>query len=708
MTISTAAAPLSYAGNGSTTAFAVTWAYKAKSHVVATLRNSLGVETVQVITTNYTLTDAGTSGTLTMIVAPATGETLVITSEPPNTQETDIPLGGSFPASSVEDALDLASQVSQKVENLFNRSLRVPKTDTRSGSELEIPNETDRADKVLAFNASGDPIAGEQIGNWTGNWATSTAYILRDIIKDTSNNNVYINIVAHTSTGTQPISSNADVAKWALVVDAAASAADAVSTAADAVSTAADAVSTAADVVSTNADVVSTNADVVTAEDSNLEAGDWANQVEDSLTRTFSSGTPTNRAAGNYSGLHWAAKTSADATATAADLVLTDADTTATAADVVTTNADVVLTAADVLTAEDSNLEAGDWANRAEDSLTRTFSSGTPTNRAAGNYSGLHWGAKTAADAVSTAADLVLTNADVVTTNADVVTTNADVVLTAADVVSADAARVLSQTAQTASELALDNFDDRYLGAKGSAPTLDNDGDALITGALYFDTAIPAMRVRSATSTWISITATTAADSVTNVAAGNIVATNVQDALNELDVEKLALSGGNMTGAINEAVHSEAAHATTSDIWSGGNTCLLTGGVVTFTDIADAPQAGAVRFVVANDAHIITDNANLEVDGSANYTCAANDVLMFTAKTTSTFRVNVIAHGDTATGGGGGATGGGTDAVFQENELIVTTDYTLTTAKNASSVGPITINSGITVTVPSGARWVII
>jgi hypothetical protein len=81
---------------------------------------------------------------------------------------------------------------------------------------------------------------------------------------------------------------------------------------------------------------------------------------------------------------------------------------------------------------------------------------------------------------------------------------------------------------------------------------------------------------------------------------------------------------------------------------------------------------------------------------------------MFTAKTTSTFRVNVIAHGDTATGGGGGATGGGTDAVFQENELIVTTDYTLTTAKNASSVGPITINSGITVTVPSGARWVII
>jgi|TARA_R110002167_G_scaffold82841_1_gene225662 hypothetical protein len=160
--------------------------------------------------------------------------------------------------------------------------------------------------------------------------------------------------------------------------------------------------------------------------------------------------------------------------------------------------------------------------------------------------------------------------------------------------------------------------------------------------------------------------------------------------------------------SVNEAVHSEAAHATTSDIWAGGNTCLLTGGVVTFTDVADAPQAGASRMVVANAAHVITDNAALEVDGNDNYTCAVGDVLMFTAKTTSTFRVNVIAHGDTATGGGGGATGGGTDTVFQENSLIVTTDYTLTTAKNASMVGPMTVNSGITLTIPTGARLVVL
>ena len=57
---------------------------------------------------------------------------------------------------------------------------------------------------------------------------------------------------------------------------------------------------------------------------------------------------------------------------------------------------------------------------------------------------------------------------------------------------------------------------------------------------------------------------------------------------------------------------------------------------------------------------------------------------------------------------GGGATGGGSDDVFYENGQTVGTSYTLTTNKNAVSAGPITINSGVTVTVPSGASWVVV
>jgi hypothetical protein len=67
-----------------------------------------------------------------------------------------------------------------------------------------------------------------------------------------------------------------------------------------------------------------------------------------------------------------------------------------------------------------------------------------------------------------------------------------------------------------------------------------------------------------------------------------------------------------------------------------------------------------------------------------------------------------IASGVLTNAAGGGATGAGGDAVFVENELIVTTDYTLSTNKSAMSVGPVTVNSGVSVTIPSGYTWVVL
>lgn len=57
---------------------------------------------------------------------------------------------------------------------------------------------------------------------------------------------------------------------------------------------------------------------------------------------------------------------------------------------------------------------------------------------------------------------------------------------------------------------------------------------------------------------------------------------------------------------------------------------------------------------------------------------------------------------------GGGATGGSSDDIFYENGQTITTNYTLTTNKNAVTAGPVTINSGIVVTIPSGSSWVVI
>ena len=56
----------------------------------------------------------------------------------------------------------------------------------------------------------------------------------------------------------------------------------------------------------------------------------------------------------------------------------------------------------------------------------------------------------------------------------------------------------------------------------------------------------------------------------------------------------------------------------------------------------------------------------------------------------------------------GGATGGGTDTIFYENGQTVNTSYSLTASNNAVSAGPVTVASGVTVTVPAGAAWVVV
>jgi hypothetical protein len=65
-------------------------------------------------------------------------------------------------------------------------------------------------------------------------------------------------------------------------------------------------------------------------------------------------------------------------------------------------------------------------------------------------------------------------------------------------------------------------------------------------------------------------------------------------------------------------------------------------------------------------------------------------------------------NGSSWTSVGGGATGGVGDEIFYENSQTVTVSYTITNGKNAMSAGPITINTGVTVTIPSDSSWSIV
>ena len=161
MTISSEPVPVSYNGDDVTVDFAIPFKYFAKSDVLVTHRSAADVETTWVLTTNFTLTAAGddAGGTLTATTAPASGTSITIELNTPNTQSSSIPLGGDFPSATVEDALDRLTQIAAKIEQLFNRSLRVPTTDTQTGSELNLPIDSSRASKFLAFDSNGAPIA---------------------------------------------------------------------------------------------------------------------------------------------------------------------------------------------------------------------------------------------------------------------------------------------------------------------------------------------------------------------------------------------------------------------------------------------------------------------------------------------------------------------------------------------------------------------
>ena len=387
MTVSTTIIKNFHNGNGSTTNFAYQFRILEDTDLLVIIRtNSTGAEATKTLSTHYTVAGAGdaSGGSITFTAGniPASGETVVIRRNVPQTQAIDYIANDPFPAETHEEGLDRSTMVAQQVAEESNRSIKLSRTNTMTSTEFTV-GATDRANKVLAFDSAGEISVTQELGTFKGSDTTTTtaAYVQRDIIKSTTTaqlNNVYIcvadSVVGDLLTDTDHFELLVDAVSAATSANnAAASAADA---AADLLLTNADVVLTNADVVSTNADVLLTNADVVsTNADAAATAADLIATNQDTID-TAADLVATNQ----------------DTIDTAADLVATNQDTLDTAADLVLTNADVVLTHADVVL--------------------------------------------TAADAAATALDKIATNADVVLTGADVISAAASASAAAA---SADA-----------------------------------------------------------------------------------------------------------------------------------------------------------------------------------------------------------------------------------------------------------------------------
>jgi hypothetical protein len=250
MTISTTIIKNSYSGDGSTTSF--TYAFKIADQdfiEVIVKTNATGVESVRSIgtgSTNYSVTGVGEAagGSVVFVTAPASTETVILRRSTTKTQALDLIENDNLPANSLENAFDKNLSIIQELQEEIDRSIKISRANTMTSTEF-IVTAANRANKILAFDSSGELSVTQELGSVKGNWAASTSYVPRDIVKDTSTNNIFIALTAHTSSGSQPLTTNTDSAKWSLLVDAASATTSATNAASSATAAASSATASA-------------------------------------------------------------------------------------------------------------------------------------------------------------------------------------------------------------------------------------------------------------------------------------------------------------------------------------------------------------------------------------------------------------------------------------------------------------------------------
>ena len=485
MTVSNLNTKNSYNGDGTATQFTYSFPIHSTAELQVIERSALGTETVKTLTTDYSIVDNGSAGgTVTFGTAPASGVTVVLLRNTNLTQGVDYIANDAFPAETHEAALDKLTFQIQEAQEEIDRSIKLSRTNTMTSTEF-TNSASDRAGKILAFDTTGELSVATTLGSNKGNWATATAYTQRDIVKDTSNNNVYMANTAHTSTGSQPLSSNADIAKWDLLVDAASattSATNAATSETNAATSATNAATSATNAATsaTNAATSETNAAAsFDSFDDRFLGTKSSDPSVDNDGNALAEGTCYYNSTSNeikfYNGSAWHAPETNAATSA------TNAASSATAAATSETNA-------------------------ASSASSASTSASTATTQA------------TAASTSATNASTSETNAASSASTAATHKTDAETAKTAAET-----AKTAAEAAQTAAELSADNFDALYLGAKSSDPTVDNDGDALTAGDLYYSTSSNLMRIYSG-SVWEDVAVSTTGFATTGLSIAMSVA----------------------------------------------------------------------------------------------------------------------------------------------------------------------------------------
>ena len=357
-------------------------------------------------------------------------------------------------------------------------------------------------------------------------------------------------------------------------------AAQAAQAAAELAQIAAETAETNAETAETNAETAETNAETAetNAESAATNAASSASAAATSATNAANSATAAQTAETNAETAETNAETAETNAASSASAASTSASNAATSATNASNSASAAATSATNASnsASSASTSATNASNSATAAQTAETNAETAETNAAASASAASTSASNAASSASAAstsasnAATSATNASNSASSASTSATNASNSASAAATSASNAATSESNAATSASNAAAsyDSFDDRYLGAKSSAPTLDNDGNTLLTGALYFNTVTNEMKVWSG-SAWLNAYASLS---------GALLATN-----NLSDLNNTATARTNLGVAIGTNVQAYDADLTT--LGAGGSAARSFLGLAIGTDV---------------------------------------------------------------------------------------------------------------------------
>ena len=490
MTISSTTVRNSYSGDNSTTTFSYTFKIFADSDIQVIIRSANGTETTKTITTHYTVTGAGNSGGGSVIFTsgniPTSTQTVVLRRNIPQTQAIDYIANDPFPAESHEEGLDRATMAIQQLQEEVTRSLKLSKTNTMTSTEFTV-GASDRANKILAFDTNGELAVTQELGTNRGNWSSGVTFNARDIVKDSSNNNVYLCNTTHTSTGTTPISSNADVAKWDLIVDAQ-SATNSANAAANSAANSSNFANTSANHASNSSNHASNSSNFANnASNSANSASTYLAGVSANANASANSACNASNFANNSSN---SANSASNHSSNSSNFANNSSNSANTSANHASNSSNFANNSSN--SANASSNHSANSSNFANNSSNHAANSSNFAN-ASSNH------ASNSSNHSANSSNFANTSSNHAANSSNFSNNSSNFANTASN--SANAAN----SARDAALAAADNFDDVYLGSKTTDPTLDNDGDALTAGDLYYNSVGTVLKYYTG-SAWVSIT----------------------------------------------------------------------------------------------------------------------------------------------------------------------------------------------------------